>query len=148
MTVIACKDGWVATDSAWWTGGIWTDGAAKLRRLADGSLAGCAGWKPEIEAALAWYGAGADPKERPAAPSDKDGMPDILILKPDRTIWYIAEHCRLWQSDFGMGTAGSHHEFLWAAMLAGLGAKEAVGLAIGHCQYARGKVMALHIDDR
>lgn len=148
MTVIACKDGWLAADTASWTGGIWVDGAEKIRRLRDGSLAGCAGWKPEIEAALEWYLAEADPKERPAAPSDKDAQPDILILKPDCSIWYIADHCRLWRSDFGIGTAGSHHEFLYGAMLAGLGAKEAVALAIEHCQYARGKVIARHIDDR
>lgn len=119
----------------------------KVRRLRDGSLAGLAGWQPEFEAALAWYEAGADPAGRPAPPSDKDGMPDILVLKPDRSIWYIADHCRLWPSDSSMGTAGSHHEFLWAAMLAGLSAKEAVILAIGHCQYARGSAVAMRVDE-
>lgn len=148
MTVIACKDGWMAGDTATWTSGVWMTLPTKLCRLDDGSIVGMAGWQPEMEAALSWYKNGADPDHRPPAPTDKDAAAELLILRPDRSLWYIADHCRLWRTAQSIAAIGSHHEFLMAAMLAGLSARAAVELAVKHCQNARGDVMAMHIDER
>ncbi len=145
MTVIACKDGVMAADSGVWWGDIWMPSDKKLRRLSDGSICGTAGWKPEIETAIAWYEAGANPKDRPSPPSDPQHDVDILILRPDRTLWCICDNFRLYPNSWPIGAAGAHGEFLYAAMLAGLSAEAAVTLAVAHCARARGPVVVMEL---
>lgn len=146
MTVIAYRDGIVAADTSSWTGDIKFSCGAKIHRLKDGSLVGAAGWLPVINRAIEWLDAGADPKQKPAPASDKTDI-DMIWVRPGSGIWYVHENFEVWRSEVqDMAAAGSHHEFVVGAMLAGASAPAAVQLAIDHCKYAGGRVVWERID--
>ena len=144
MTVIACKDGVMAADSASWFGDIClSTEAVKLHRLPDGSIAGAAGWKPEITEAIAWLAAGADPKNLPKEPKEISDL-DILVFKPDGSVWVLhPNNYRYYQIDSTIAAAGSHHEFVIGAMLSDRSAAETVELACRYCARARGPVVRM-----
>jgi hypothetical protein len=145
MTVIACKDGVMAADSSVWTGNIWMPSAeSKLRRMSDGAVMGLAGWWPEIEAAIRWYQDGAKPDSRPAKPDEGDL--DILILTPQGKLWNLCNNFRLYRSEWPLGVAGSHTEFVLGALMAGASAKQAVEQACRHCSHARGPVTTMRLE--
>lgn len=135
----------MAADSSSWHGDVWLPVAKKLHRLKDGGIAGVAGWKPVVLAALDWYNAGADPDKRPPAPKDETEL-DVIILRPDCTLWSLCGDCRLWLCDWPYAIAGSHHEFVLGALMSGLSAIEAVELAVRHCKFARGPVCFMRLE--
>lgn len=151
MTVIACKNGYVAADSSSWQGDLKIGEAAKLHRLSDGSIFAASGWKPIILEAKAWLelAIAAEPGLPPPKPEwrGEKGDLDGLILRPNRSITMIFDRFEMWQADNqDMGHVGSHYEFVWGAMLAGAAAGEAVALAIRHCRFASGEVRQMRLE--
>jgi hypothetical protein len=138
VTVVACKDGIMVADTASWSGGVKFGNAQKIARMPDGSLLGCAGWKPVIMQVREWLADGARADNKPT-PADKDDL-DAIILRPDGKIWSISYRFDLYPSDALMDAAGAHNEFLLGAMLAGASAEEAVRLALRHCGSAGGDI--------
>lgn len=135
----------MAADSGVWCGGVWMPCKSKLLRLRDGSIAGLAGWKPEIVAAIGWYEAGADPERRPPPPSEPSDV-DILILKPDHSLWNLVNNFRLYETEWPFAAAGSHLDFVYGALCTGFSAKATVELAVRHCSHARPPVHTMVMD--
>jgi hypothetical protein len=140
VTVIACRNGIVAADTASWVGNILHARATKIWRLPDGAIFAAAGWKPVIHRARDWIADGAPADRRPKE-ADKDDLEGIVLM-PNGHIWTIIYTFDFYETDnHEMSVAGAHHEFLLGAMRAGAGAAEAVALAIEYCRYADGEVM-------
>jgi len=134
MTVIVCRDGVMAADSAVWVGDIFSGHDRKITRLADGRLVGAAGWRPEIEKCLAWL---ARRGPRPPPVGDCDFA--ALILAPCG-VWRVNHKFDLYRHIGDWAVEGAHDEFLLGALAQGASAADAVRLAIIYCRRAGGEV--------
>jgi hypothetical protein len=134
MTVIVCRDGVMAADSAVWAGDIFSGHDRKITRLADGRLVGSAGWRPEIERFLRWLG-GSEAKPPPVGDCD---FAALILARCG--IWRVNHKFDLYRHIGGWAVEGAHDEFLLGALAAGASAAEAVRLAIIYCRRAGGEV--------
>lgn len=135
MTVIACRAGVMAADTAVWQGSLMVGHTRKIHRLRNGSLFGGSGYRPVIQACLAWLN---NEGERPEPV--EDGEFGALILGLDGL---LRVDCRFRQYDSSVGdfaAEGAHTEFMVGAMMAGASAELAVQLAIHVGDNAGGEV--------
>ena len=139
MTVIACRDGIMAADSAVWQGNIIAGHTRKILRLKDGRLVGCAGLRPTIQACKAWLD--GDGEKPPAEEVDAFGA---IILGADG-IFRVSYKFQIYESAGAFACEGAHGDFMYGAMLAGASAEEAVRLAIKHGDNAGGEVQVEHL---
>ena len=124
MTVIVCRDGVMAADSAVWQGSIIAGHTEKIHRLRDGRLFGGAGQRPSLLACRQWLNGEA---EKPA--DEEVGMFGAILLGPGAL--HKIDHCfRIYDAAATWAVEGAHSEFLLGALMAGASAEEAVRLAI------------------
>jgi len=133
MTVIACRNGVMATDSAVSQGEIIVGHRNKIIRLHDGSLLATAG-----DSSLSWVcrdWLNGDHRPQPV------GELDFAALWLSPKGLFRIDHRFFAFPDLGEFAAeGAHDEFVLGAMAAGASAEEAVGLAIRYCRRAGGEV--------
>lgn len=148
MTVIAYRDGVLATDSGQWQDQIIVSTShQKIYRLPEGMLlAGC-GRACDVASCVEWVRDGMRPGERPAKDEDKrfgafliDGRnaPPLIIEWDFRP--YRATNAPFWAK-------GAHIEFMLGAMAAGSSAEEAVALAVKWGDSAEGAVQVARFGD-
>ena len=142
MTIIAYKAGQMAADSGRFKGTIRSISAVrKIVRVPGGGFIGVAGRVVDASNIRAWIEEGM-PGRGPRFFGSEDDAPSILWVKPDGSVWLSMEQeISFFQTDepavVGERTAG---DFCLGAMLAGMSAREAVGLAVVHCVWVAGPV--------
>jgi len=134
MTVIVCRDGVMAADTAVWMGDILAGHTRKITRLSDGRLFAAAGVRSQIEGCLFWLNDGGNAPE--AVGECEFGA---LVLAPDG-IWRIGHRFELYRNVGDFAVEGAHDEFLMGALAAGASAEKAVRLAIIYGRRAGGDV--------
>jgi hypothetical protein len=134
MTVIACRDGVMAADTAVWCGNIIVGHRQKVMRLVDGRLVACTGSSPVIAACKAWL----DGKSEKPAPEAEDAFGGLILSQSG--IQRISYKFHLYENAGEFACEGAHGEFMFGAMLMGASAAEAVRLAIEHGDNAGGDV--------
>lgn len=134
MTVIACRDGVMAADTAVWCGDVLAGHTRKIIRLPDGRLFAPAGDRPVIDACCDWLNGGM---VRPGPVQECEF--GALLLAPDG-IWRVDYRFNLYRSVGDFAVEGAHDEFLMGALAAGASAAEAVRLAIMYGRRAGGDV--------
>jgi hypothetical protein len=133
MTVIACRNGVMAADTAVWQGEIIVGHRNKIIRLFDDSLLAAAGDSSLAGVCRDWLN--GDHRPQPVGELDFAA----LWLRP--TGLFRIDHRFFAFPDLGEFAAeGAHDEFVLGAMAAGASAEEAVGLAIKYCRRAGGGV--------
>lgn len=149
MTIICVRDGVMAADSMSVLGGHLRStvvaGGAKITRLRrhtwEGSLVGCAGYTAIIHQFLQWAEGNLD--QRPVdIPADEF---DILMLKPDGSLWRWDEKLRCYPLVDDFYAIGRPWEFAMGCMAAGCSAQQAVELSIKHSCSAGGAVQVEHL---
>lgn len=127
MTVVAWDGKTLAADKRTSFGGLHAV-VTKVYEI-NGSLVGCAGASAQNAEMRAWFAAGCDPKEFPAAQRDIDKCVSMLVidksgavLQYENTPHPIRIESRLW-------AIGSGRDFAIAAMHCGKTAREAVEIA-------------------
>jgi hypothetical protein len=142
MTIIACRDGVIASDTGESAGGIVTsDSVTKLFRLS-GSVVGCSGDAFVIQQFLDWS------CDRSAAkPSFEKDEFDALELSP-RGIYRWDHKLRIYLLPDAFSAIGANWEFATGAMAAGFSAKAAVALTIKYSIYCHGRVEVMRLDAR
>ena len=141
MTVIAFKDGVMAADSITVVGGLYRATAhPKISRAPDGSVAGACGVTSECYAFHTWFSSGS-PAPEPAWIGTGDDRLITLIAKPDGTLWRRDENSTRFPV-LGPYTTGENDAAMicLGAMLAGMGAEEAVRMAIKWSAFIDGEV--------
>jgi hypothetical protein len=138
MTVIACRDGVVASDSAIWHGETTVGYTQKLHRLDDGSIFAAAGTFALILCVRDWINAGRPADTKPAVRPDDEL--DALILRQGGRMECWSTYLAPWQSMAEYEACGAHSDFLYGAMAAGASAEDAVRLAIQRCSHAGGDI--------
>lgn len=140
ITTIAYRDGIMACDSCWASGGVQTTSMTKIDRLSSGALFGAAG-DGDIRAVLALLDKIRSPAKLPtkaefaATRCEVDG---IIAFKTGQ-VWMLAiekqgEHfdAMVWPANRNIAGVGSGGELAIGAMAAGKSAAEAVRIA---CRY-------------
>lgn len=141
MTTVAYRDGVLAADSLCTSNDTVTGHAVKLRRLADGRLAGLLGRAGAAQRLLSWIEAGAQ-GEQPG------GDAAVVIVDRDGATYYedgVSERCS--RAPFkAWGTGGC---LAMGAMAAGTSAEQAVRIACEWDIYTGGDVtvLSLHASD-
>lgn len=125
MTVIAFDGKTMAADKQGESGYIKTV-RTKIRRL-NGCLIGGAGTRHVVESVIAWLIAGAKPEQFPE-PATK-GEADILMVKPDGSIYLIQSGPHFTQLENRFFAIGCGADAAMAAMHLGYDAKHAVEVA-------------------
>jgi ATP-dependent protease HslVU (ClpYQ) peptidase subunit len=134
MTVVAWDGQTLAADKQ--MGGDFPRTVTKLRRTAAGELLGVAGWMNKALILMDWFEAGADPATFPAFQRDRDTACDLIIVRPDRSVWSLTDEPVLVQLEDPHHSIGSGRDFAAAAMHLGCDARRAVEVAMalcGHC---------------
>lgn len=133
MTVIACRDGVMAADTAVWQGEVMVGRLNKIIRLDDRSLLAMAGDSSLAQVCRDWLN--GDHRPSPV------GEFDFGALWLRSTGLFRIDHRFLAYADPGDYAAeGAHDEFVLGAMAAGASAEEAVHLATKYCRRAGGEV--------
>lgn len=147
MTIIAYKDGVLASDSCSFSGGIRYAALRPKVIFCAVGLVGAAGRKSDAEAYKAWMAAGMLPDAKPELLRDKDDGLQGLWVKHDRTLWWTDERLTFVQIE-APGSIGEPEAcaFVDGAMWSGASADEAVRLAIEHCVYTGGAVQVVRLD--
>lgn len=141
MTVIACRAGIMAADTATWDGDIKIGHVLKIVRLYDGSLIVACGRASLIQAYYAWMkGKGDKPSD-----AEKEDSFGGLHLMADGTVKCVDGTYREFYHHAEFYAEGSHSEFLYGAMAAGASAEEAVRLALKYGGFAGGDVQVERI---
>lgn len=141
MTIIAYKDGIMASNSAGWSGELITNHhAKKIYTAPDGTLVGCVGEVPQINTFVEWVLAGM--KGKP--PRSK--AVDAIMVKPDGEVWkYTGQGQSLYRYRARYYVIGCGWEFALGAMAHGASAPEAVKLAIKFSSFLGGAVQTLRL---
>lgn len=141
MTIIAVKDGVMATDSHVFVDGRRSlAGYRKVARSVDGDLAAAAGDTTDCYAFTNWFG-GRQLSPEPRYVVTGGEAVCMLILRADGSLWRQHGNTDEFpvRGPYAMGEPTAE-SFCIAAMLAGLSAPEAVALTIKHCVFAGGDV--------
>ena len=142
MTVIACRSGIMAADTATWDGDIKIGRVKKIIRLRDGSLVAACGMASLIQAYYAWMQGKGD---RPPDAEKQEDFSGIHLLVGG-VVRVVDRIYREFDHDAEFYAEGSHTEFLYGAMAAGASAEEAVRLALKYGGFAGGEVQVEHLD--
>jgi len=120
----------------------------KILRLQDGTLAGMSGFTADCWLAMEWLREGR-PEKQPAFLSDAEGdnSLDILLLKPDGTLWRNSKGVSGFVPEGKISVIGSQSACIVAetAMRLGRSAEEAVQLACNMVVNIRGPVQVEHL---
>lgn len=140
MTTIAYRDGVMACDSCWASGGLQTTSLTKIDRLSSGALFGAAG-DGDIRALLALIDKIKSPNKLPTKAelaATRCEATGIIAFKTGQ-VWMISvekqgEHfeAMVWPANRNIAGVGSGGELAVGAMAAGKNAAEAVRIA---CRY-------------
>lgn len=124
MTVIAYRDGVLAADkkSTWASLGHTT---TKIRRMRDGSIAGCTGDSAICRELLDWYDAGAEPDRYP----DRKSTSNMLLINRDHRVLFFDGSPTPIEFEDPWVAMGSGRDYAIAAMHLGCSAKQAVDVA-------------------
>lgn len=137
MTVIAYKDGVLATDSSAWFDNLALGSMKKLHRLATGKLLACSGSHALSIAVQEWADSGWSTDGKPVPVEDNRFA--ALWLREDG-VWHISSQFLKYRDPGPFAAQGCHREFMLGAMMHGASAIEAVELAIKYGDSARGPV--------
>lgn len=154
MTVIAVKDGVMAADSGERCGELMTTAKfPKITRTPDGSLVGCAGYAADCWSAQQWFLAGGsvtNPLDTglPLIAESGDGGLDILVLRPDGSVWRNTRGVRSFYPEGSVAAIGGNTASIVAetAMRLGRSAGEAVKVCIEMCASIYGPVQIERLD--
>lgn len=141
MTVIACRDGVLAADTARWSGDVIVGHVNKVMRLADGSLFAGQGIAGHILKIAEWL-----PRMKDGAPKPFDKSADFNgIWLRSMGVWIVEEDLTAFKIESEFQATGCHADFLRGCMAAGASAEEAVRLAIRDCAYAAGEMTSARL---
>lgn len=133
MTVIAWDGKTLAADKQ--MGADFPRRTTKIRRSKKGELLGVAGFMDRGIILMDWWEAGADPAKFPAFQADEKKSCSMLIIKPDRTLWYVFEEPVAILVEEPFHSIGSGRDFAAATMYLGHDARKAVEVASALCGY-------------
>ena len=147
MTVIAYRDGTMAADTqiTWGTARM---RGPKLARLPDGGVAGSAGDCAAGQAALNWLVGGGSlegSEERITLPNI-DGA-DVLIAKPDGSLWMLTNRFPAWPVDGPMVAIGCGSDAALMAMSEGANAIEACQKTAKQDVYCGDPVQSMEVEE-
>lgn len=140
VTIIAYKDGVMCADSESNGGGLRYP--IKVPKIARGNgLAGAAGMSSDCASFLLWFAAGERPHERPVFTGTGDDEMQVLIARPDGTLWRVGAKELPFEisQPYAIG-GGNAWAFCEGAMLAGKSCQKAVKLTLKHFSTVGGKV--------
>lgn len=141
MTVIAYKDGVLASDSGVYANDVFRGRRPKVTKNADGSLCGGTGCTADCASFQEWCAAGrVDAKT--SAGTDFTSLliePDGAVKIYDRCLYGVELHGHYFALGIGCDLA-------LGAMAHGASAEEAVQIAIDLCDSCRGPVQAVRLD--
>ena len=127
MTVIAWDGKTLAADKR--CGTQYPRKVTKIRRTRDGGLIGIAGWMDHGMALFEWFEAGADTAKLPECQKSESKSCELIVIKPNGTVWIIGDSGIPWQVENRCHAIGSGRDFAAAAMHLGYPASEAVEIA-------------------
>lgn len=144
MTIVAYKDGIIASDSQVESGNLIVGTVPKITRMKKGGVAGASGRIKGVAAFLAY-----------ARKTGFDGSPVVhnLDLKdssaffvlPDRTIWIVEHGAPPYQLQDVMHAEGAGREVAIGAMEYGASAREAVEIAIRRTSGCGGPILTMSL---
>jgi ATP-dependent HslUV protease subunit HslV len=143
MTIIAWRDGVIAADTGHWQGPIDVGPVQKLKRLADGTIYGCAGDCSDIREFEEWADMGFPTVEKP--PKFEDFA--AVLMKPDGTVWQTDGLRPPYAMPGEFGAVGIAERFALGCLAMGASPEQAVAKAIQYCAYCSGEVVVVSLDD-
>lgn len=144
MTVIAFDGTTLAADKR--TGfGTAHATSTKIKRIPQG-LVGGAGTVAQIFSMFKWIEEGSDPDKFPEKQKDQENSPVILLIKPDKTIWYYDDTPEPFLIEDKFWAIGSGRDFAITAMHLGYSAREAVRTASELCPSCGNGIDTLEFD--
>lgn len=144
MTVIAYRDGVMASDTGCWIGDASHGWADKLARASDGTLYGVAGSAAQGEGFLEWVRAGSPGKSpKPDAVGERDSSFIVLIALPDGTIEVLTAYGRERFRGAPYFSIGAASSVAFGALHAGATAVGAIEAALAHGSNAHGSVRSI-----
>lgn len=142
MTTIAVREGVMASDTQ--CTGNYMMRVEKTYRLPDGGVVGGAGGARESYAAIRWLMAGE--AGDPPVSGDGDNVYDLLILRPDGTIWLANNGFPAFRLFDKFAAIGSGSHLAMAAMDMGATAAQAVKIAAKYDENTNDKVRSMAIE--
>lgn len=127
MTVIAFDGKTLAADKR--CGTSYPRAVTKIRRTKAGELIGVTGWIDRGIWLMDWYENCGDPKQLPDWQKNPDAGCELIVVKPDGSVWIIGEFGLPWQVESPTHAIGSGRDFAAAAMHLGFDAVRAVEIA-------------------
>lgn len=146
MTVIACRDGIMAADSAVFQDGLCFGFSEKIKRLTDGSLIAAAGPRPAIQQFHAWMAKVVTGEYAPQPDALGESEFGGLWLKADGSVYRISYKFEIYSDPCPFAAEGIGVSFMMGALAHGASAEEAVRLAIAHCDGCGGDIQVERID--
>jgi 20S proteasome alpha/beta subunit len=141
MTVIAYRDGALASDSLCTCADVRASSTVKIARCPDGSLCGASGYSGDAAAFIRWCVAG-----RPEDAKPKLTSLCALVISPSGEILMFEESLNWAVLDAPYYATGSGHALAIGAMAHGASAVEAVAIAIKHHTGCGGAIRVLRLD--
>lgn len=92
-----------------------------------------------------WYIQGRDPATFPTLQADEEKNSELIIIRPDRTIWSLRGAPLPFRIENETHAVGSGRDFAAAAMYLGHSAREAVEVAIALCGSCGGGIDTLEL---
>lgn len=142
VTTIVARDGVMASDTQ--CTGHYMMRVEKLYRLPDGGVVGGSGGSRESYAAIRWMLAGE--AGEPPVSGDGDNVYDLLILRPDGTLWLANNGFPSFRLFDKFAAIGSGCHLAMAAMDMGATATQAVKIAAKYDENTNDKVKSLAIE--
>jgi ATP-dependent HslUV protease subunit HslV len=137
MTVIALRDGVMASDSLCTRGDHRLAQVTKIAKGADGSLLGVSGDALRCAEFLRWFATGCI-----GEPEGDEWEIYAIVARPDGSVGIIEDCCSPFPVEGPFFAAGSGADYAIGAMAAGASAEEAVRIAISHCITCGGPVVS------
>jgi hypothetical protein len=147
MTVVAYRDGVMASDSGAWMGDASHGWAEKLARGMGGALYGVAGRAAQCEEFLAWVRAGERGEHPTPAPTDNGSSFIVLVSQRDGTVEVITAHGRERYRDAPYFAIGAGAPTAFGALHAGATAEGAIAAAIEHGSNAHGSIRSIRREE-
>lgn len=156
MTTIAFKDGVLATDTLMTRGTSVGGFTRKVRHIQSGEfencLVGLAGSYAVSQLAFTWVSDGAVFEDAPDVMRESENDSDLFLLRPDGSVVWFWRAMRMDHDNEGLRTrqnafaTGSGEDYAMGAMAAGMGAADAVRIAMQFDRFTGGDVMIYESD--